>query len=239
MKEKSKNLHKDHRLRVRNEFLANGFNEKTPPHKVLEMLLFYSIPRKDTNDMAHELLNQFGSIEKVLEASDEELKRIDGIGDNTVALFKLLLHITRTYRSKKKLEESKLRTMDDIYDFLSAKFTGLTKEVFAVATFNNRGEMISFDIIKEGDVSSVGVSTREVLEIVIKRNATGVIISHNHPGGTAVPSVDDLKLTKTLFTALSHINVTLLDHIIVADNDYVSMRQTASLRYLFQKSLDD
>lgn len=235
LKNNKKNLHDKHRERVRGEFLAHGFSDNTPVHKVLEMLLFYSIPRKDTNDIAHELINHFGSLENVLEASEQELRKIEGIGDNTVAFFKLLLYITRNYRSKKKLSEGKLKTIDDIYEFLYAKYIGLTKEVFGVGTFNSRGEFIGFDFIKEGDVSSVGISVRELMEIVLKRNATAVIIAHNHPGGTAVPSKDDIVLTEKIFSALSNINVDLLDHIIVVEDDYVSFRQTANLRYLFQK----
>lgn len=233
----SKNIHNEHRERVRADFLAHGFDDQTPLHKVIEMLLFYSIPRKDTNETAHALAERFGSLEALLEASPEDLKQINGIGDNTVAFFKLLIYITKTYRSNKALKKIKINCFDEICDFISSKFLGCTKETFTVTSFNSRGDMLCFDVIKEGDISSVGVSAREILELALKRNAAAVIIAHNHPGGNAVPSRSDVELTREIFNALSHINVMLVDHIIVADdNDYVSLRYSADYRHLFEKS---
>lgn len=230
----SKNFHEEHRERVRADFLSHGFDEQTPLHKVLEMLLFYSIPRKDTNEIAHALKERFGSLEGVLEASPEELKKIRGIGDSTVAFFKLLVYITKTYRSNKMLKNERIDNMDEMYDFLAAKFLGLTREAFGIAGFNSRGDLLGFDILNEGDISSVGVSMREIMEVAFKYNASAVIIAHNHPGGNAVPSLDDIKLTETVVEALKHISVVLIDHIIVADNgDYVSLRQSSDYKYLF------
>lgn len=233
------NLHKDHRKRVRQEYLAHGFDEKTPPHKVLELLLFYSIPRKDTNELAHEVLNRFGgSLENVLDAEESELRSIDGISDSTIVLFQLVKHLIRTYRSKKVLNTKQAHSFDELHEFLYAKFLGLTKESFKVLTLNNRGEIISVDTLNDGDVSSVGVSTREIVEVVIKHNATGVMVAHNHPKGTAIPSSDDITLTSNINKALSHINVFFLDHLIVTENDFVSMRWSKEYQHLFNKTAE-
>lgn len=232
------NLHKDHRKRVRQEFLSRGFDEKTPPHKVLELLLFYSIPRKDTNELAHEVLNRFGSLENVLDAEESELRSIDGISDSTIVLFQLVKHLIRTYRSKKVLNPKQPTTFDELHEFLYAKFLGLNKESFKVLTTNNRGEIISVDTLNDGDVSSVGVSIREIIEVVIKHNATGVMVAHNHPKGTAIPSGDDIDLTGKINKALSHIDVFFLDHLIVTDNDFVSMRLSKEYQHLFNKTAD-
>lgn len=228
------NIHDKHRERVRKDFLAHGFDETTPLHKVLEMLLFYSIPRKDTNEIAHALKERFGTLENILEAEPQELKKVDGVGDNTVAFFRLLVYITKTYRVRKQLKKDKFNTMEDITDFLFARYLGYTKETFSVMTFNSRGEMLGFDVINEGDVSSVGVSTREILEVVFKHNAATAMIIHNHPGGSALPSDADVSLTERIATALTHINVPLIDHIILADDDYVSMKQSYCYQYIFE-----
>ncbi len=230
-------LHKDHRERVRKSFLAQGFDDTTPDHKVLEMLLFYSIPRKDTNEIAHMLLNRFGTLAKVIDGKPSELKKISGIGDNSVALFKLVSHLIRHYEGQKALEkyDKVLRNDDEIFDFIIKKHMGFTKEVFAVTSFSAKGKVLAFDILSEGDISSVAVSTRELLETAMKRNAVSVVISHNHPDGNAVPSPDDLRLTQKIARALSAVDINLIDHVITADNDCVSIRQTEEYKFLLNK----
>ena len=192
-----KNVHKEHRKRVRAEFLADGFSEATSPHKILEMLLFYSIPRANTNPTAHLLIEKFGSFEKVIDAPVEELKKVKGMGENSAVLLKLMVPVIRLYM-KEKTDGSKKRrfTLEGLAEFLNARYMGYTKEVFAITTLDNNGGLIGFDIVAEGDVGTVGVQTRVVVENVIKRNATYVVLSHNHPGGKATPSAADIKTTE-------------------------------------------
>lgn len=234
LSEKDLNLHNKHRERVRKEFLAKGFSDDTPPHKILEMVLFYSIPRKDTNELAHILLKHFKTIENVLEASPEELKAIDGIGDNTIALFKLMLHIIKSYRDKKVVKDSLFKNYEEIYEYIFNKFIGIDKEQFCLISFNVRGECIGFDVLSKGDLTTVTITPRMILEIVFKRNAGYVILAHNHPGGDPLPSNNDVKTTEKVKKLLADINVGLLDHIIVSDCDYISMRQSANLKYIFE-----
>lgn len=231
------NIHKDHRKRVRENFLAHGFDDTTPFHKVLEMLLFYCVPRKDTNEIAHKIENKFKNLEELFEASPEEIKEIDGLNDNAVAFFKLLVYITGKYRSQRIAENITLNSVAKVGDFLQAKYLGETKETFAVTTLDNKGEFIAFDIINRGDVSSVAVSAREVMEIVFKRNATFVVISHNHPKGFATPSPDDIQLTERIAEALAHVNVKLIDHIILDSNDYISLIQTKEYNHIFNTKI--
>ncbi len=228
------NPHKEHRQRVRDEFLQNGFSVNTPPHKILEMLLFYSIPRKDTNEIAHGLLNRFGSISAVLEATPEELMRVNGIGENSAALIKLLLPIYRLYDSSKSVKTEQITSSDQICNIFLKKYRGYTEEVFSLLTLNSKGNVIAFDILGKGDVTSIGISTRSVLEKVIERKAVSAAICHNHPNGNALPSTADLETTRRIFLALSHIEVRLLDHIIVCDNDCVSLYQTPDYNYIFK-----
>lgn len=230
----SDNLHKGHRERVRKEFLENGFNEKTPPHKILEMLLFYSIPRKDTNEIAHELINRFGSFEAVFNAPYEQLMKVKGISENTAALIKLMIPIASRYNSKMISKNAVLNNCNQLGRYLVAKYIGFSKETLAITSLNAKGKVLGFDVLSVGDVSSVELSVRRVIETVIKRNPVCVVMSHNHPSGNAIPSADDIRLTANISDTLSSINVRLLDHIIICDNDYVSMAQSKEFDYIFQ-----
>jgi len=229
------NKHTGHRERVRKDFLENGFSETTPQHKILEMLLFYSIPRKDTNEIAHELIDTFGSIEGVLDAPNEQLLKIKGISENTVALIKLILPIASIYRSQKATEKRTFTSSDSIGDYLIEKYLSYKKETLSITSFNGKGQLLGFDILSTGDSSSVELSVRRVIETVMKRNSTCVVIAHNHPSGNALPSPEDIALTENICSILSSINVKLLDHIIICNNDYISMYQTVRYRHIFQK----
>ncbi len=228
----AENLHAKHRERVRKEFLANGFDIDTPPHKMLEMLLFYSIPRKDTNEIAHKLLNEFGSVSAVLEAPPRELMKIDGVGENTVALFKLIMPIARKYLAEKK-DRKEIKTLNELCDFVHARHFGYDREVFCMTSLDNAGKILAFDKICEGDIAVVGVPLRDVIETILKRKASAIVISHNHPTGQAVPSPEDVEATKLVARAVANIGVKLLDHIVVVPDDYVSMVQSKQFFSIF------
>ena len=230
------NPHKKHRERVRKEFLQYGFSNTAPPHKIPEMLLFYSIPRKDTNEIAHALLKRFGSFTNILEASPDELMRVDGIGENSAALLKLILNVIKLYRQGNEGNNPIIRTMDDLCNFVMKRYIGLTKEAFAVTCLNSQNKVISFDVLNYGDLTSVGISNRAVVEKILERNAVSAVISHNHPSGRALPSPEDVAITKEIFSALSHLNIRLLDHIIVSneDNDCISMVQSKKYQHIFK-----
>lgn len=227
------NLHEGHRRRVKAEFLENGFKENTPPHKFLEMLLFYSIPRKDTNALAHKLIEEFGSLAGVLDAPPAELIKIPGITENTAALLKLIVPVARRYQTDKHGLKDRYESIDDICEFLLSKYFGFSEEVFAVTSLSLNGRILGFDILASGEAVSVAVSSRKVIETVLKRSASCVIISHNHPGGPALPSSEDIQVTVSLKEALSHVNVKLADHIIIADGDYVSLAHSRGFEEIF------
>lgn len=234
MSEKAgQNIHEGHRERKKRMFLEYGFHEETPQHEIIEMLLFYSIPRKDTNEIAHKLLNKFGSVSGIIDAPNAELLKIKGVTLHTVTLFKLIVPIYRQYSSDKYDKHYRFTNIDEICDFLLGKYFGYNKEVLAITTFSSSGKMINYDILTVGSVASVGVSTREIIEVVLKRNATCAIMSHNHPNGIAIPSDEDVEITKMVQKALQHIDVKLIDHIIIADNDYVSMAQSKIYKNIF------
>lgn len=228
------NIHAGHRENVRKKFMENGFPEGTPPHEILEMILFYSIPRADTNETAHLLLNKFGSLSNVFNAPVEELKKVKGMGENSAVLFKLIIAAARAYYEDNMNMASKICTLEELGTYLVYRFAGVTEEQFAVVSLGSSGKFISFDVVETGDITAVGVSTRKVVEVLMKTRATAVVLTHNHPNGIALPSGADLTVTKTIGNILSAIGVHLADHIIVADGDFVSLAQSEKFKCLFE-----
>ncbi len=229
----AKGIHDEHRKRVRAEILKNGIGEGVPLHKILEYLLFYSIPRKDTNETAHNLKNRFGSLSGILEADAYELKEVDGIGDNTVVLFRLIAEITKRYYLEKGPSHKSFRNTNELFNHLKAKYMGYKKEMFSVLSFNSSGELLALDFLGAGDVASVGISARMVVEKAIKNNAVCIMIAHNHPSGNALPSKEDIRTTELISNAMKTVGIPLMDHIIICNDDYVSLAQSKMYSSLF------
>lgn len=227
------NPHAGHRERVKREFLQKSFDENTPPHKVLEMLLFYAVPRKDTNVMAHELISRFGSLSGVFDAPVEELTTVKGVTENVAALLKLIVPMSRLYMCDRYEAPAQFKSIEDLGDFLIARYFGRKDEVFSITCFDSCGRFLGHETIESGDISSVGVSTRKIVEFVFICDAANAVISHCHPDGFALPSQADINVTKMVHSALKAIGVKLCDHIIVAGNDFVSLFQSAKYRDLF------
>lgn len=226
-------LHKGHRSRVKREFLENGFGENASPHKILELLLFFCLPQGDTNGLAHELLNSFGSIAGVLDAPVEQLVKFKGITESNVVLLKLILPIARLYKISQHQKGLGFKDADEVGGFLLDRFFGITEERLAILSLNDAASVLSFDFVAYGDIGSVGVSTRQIIELVLKTGASCIVMAHNHPRGVALPSSADEEITETVGAALGHIGVKLIDHIIIAEDDYVSMAQSVQYRHLF------
>ncbi len=223
-KNKKENPHKGHRDRVKKKFLANGFTDATPDHEMLEMLLFYSVPQKDTNELAHDLLNHFGGFSGVLEARAEELMQVKGISEHSAALIKLLLPLNHRYIDRKRGEKIKLTSLESFAEYIQELYVGETNEVVRVFMFNNKNELLGKEILSRGDLVSAEINPRKVVEIVLKYDATAMILAHNHPQGFAVASKDDLRATSRIKAILRDVNVHFYDHVIVADNKHLSMR---------------
>lgn len=228
------NLHDGHRDRLRDEFLNLGENQSMHDHKLLEMLLFYAIPRKDTNPIAHELLNTFGSFSGVFDADVDALASVKGMTKNAAVLIKTVLPVARMYIESKSNITNCVKTFDDIGKYFMSKYIGIKSETVSILCLKGQGEIRGFEIIADGDLDSAGLSIRTIIEKVIKTSATAVALAHNHPSGIALPSVQDIEVTKMVADALSAIPVSLVDHIIIADNDYISMAQSSKYSHLFK-----
>lgn len=226
----------EHRHRVKTKFLANGLPKDVPPHEVLEFLLFYAIPRKDTKIIAKKLLEKFGSLSNIFNAPITELEKVDGMGEHSAILIKLIPEIARVYNDDILSKASFFNSTDEIGTYLLGRYAYFgADEVFSILSFNNAGKLLSFNVIEKGDIGSVGVSTRKVIETLLNTKATSVIIAHNHPSGYALPSDGDIRVTEILNNSLKSINVQLVDHIIIAAGDFVSLRQSERFKNLFSK----
>ena len=227
-------IHNGHRQRVWKEFVKSGITENTPPHKVLELMLFLTIPRKDTNELAHTLLSHFGnSFSNVMEASVDQLKEVPGITEYTASHIKLILEFAKYYESDKVGKKAEIFDRQTGAEFLVKKFMGETVEKAYLLCLDSTYKLLACPKISEGDEISVALSTRAVAEQVTKTGATQVMLAHNHPRGFAVPSLQDIKMTTQIATMLNNIKVNFLDHIVVGDGDYVSMRDSQKYGYLF------
>ena len=221
-------VHDGHRERKRAQFRRHGL-DSFADHEVLELLLFYAIPRKDTNTIAHALIDRFGSLEQVLAAAPEELEKVPGVGENAATLLKLIPQITRRARVSSASNEKVLDTTERIGAFFVEQFVAETNEIMYQLCLDAKGRMLGCHKISVGDVSSVSLNLRKVVEHALRSNAVLVALAHNHPSGVAFPSHEDKIATTLAREALETIGVRLVDHIIVADDDYISLRHEGLL----------
>ena len=218
-------LHDGHRKRMRQRFLAEGLDQFTDV-QILEILLFYCIARQDTNPIAHELLNHFGSLSQVLEAPVEELCKVDGIGENTAVFLKLITQVGRCYLTDRASKSRILPTLDSCAKYLQTFFFGRNVETVYLLCLDAKCKMLCCKKISEGDVNSTTLSVRKIVETALSTNASSVVLAHNHPGGLAVPSNVDVQTTLRIADALQAVDVHFIDHILVTDDDYVSLAQS-------------
>ena len=221
----TESIHKGHRERLKQRFLEEGLDNFTDI-QVLEMLLFYAIPRSDTNPIAHALLDCFGSLAQVLEADVEELKKVPGIKDHAATLLALVIDLCRYYQVNSSRQTEILTTLDACGKYLVPRFFGRTKETIFLLCLDAKCKVLCCKEIGEGSVNTASISVRKVVETALAANATTVVLAHNHPSGIAVPSNEDIQTTRRIAAALSAVEIHLADHIVVADGDYVSMVQS-------------
>lgn len=220
--------HDEHRKRVyrrfRQEGLA-GFEE----HNALEMLLFLAKARGDTNSLAHTLISRFGSFAQVLDASEEELLEVPGIGEVCAVAIKLMPQLCAYYLDNKTNKTIPLNSVEAVTEFFMPKFFAKTEEEFYLAAVDDRRKLLRCVLISKGISNATSVSIAKVVATVTRCGATGVILAHNHPRGITLPSGNDIVVTRDIFKALQTVNVELLDHLIFCDNDYLSFASTSYL----------
>ena len=218
------NIHAEHRQRVKKRFRSEGLEHFEELH-ALELLLFYALPREDTNPVAHDLLNRFGSLRNVLEAPVEQLMTVNKIGEHAAILLTLVKGIAQKYVIS-DVDLKALNTTAECGDYLVGRFIGRRDETVMLLCLDAKRAPLCCRVVSEGSVNAAEISTRKVVEAALAANATSVILAHNHPSGIAVPSMQDIDTTRRMGAALSAVDITLEDHIVVAGRDYVSLRES-------------
>lgn len=221
-------MHDGHRQRMKRRFLRTGL-DSFDDHNVLEILLFYAVPQKDTNPLAHELLRTFGSLDAVFDAPVEELMKVGGVGENVAVLLKLLPQVYRRYLVAKTEESAVLDSAAKAGAYLLPRFAAERDEVVYLVCLDAKCKVLSCKPLFRGSVNSAHVSVRKIVETALACNSTSVILAHNHPSGIALPSEDDNNTTIFVRNALEAVGIELADHIVVADEDFVSIAENGLL----------
>ncbi len=190
------------------------------PHEVLEMALYKSYPRRDTNDIAHRLIDEFGSIKGVLEADYEILQTVEDVGPNTAFDLKVTLELFRRYAQCLQKSTTRFTSISQIGLYFFNRYIGATTEQLYLMLFNNRMNLLDCVKVSEGSVTSTSIPLNKVNDLIVKKKAAAVVLAHNHPDGLAVPSPNDMEVTDTLRQLLESIDVTLVEHLIIADNRF-------------------
>lgn len=218
-------VHDGHRERLKERFRSEGLDGFTEV-QVLELLLFYSVPRKDTNEIAHALLEKFGTLAQALDANPADLEKVPGMGSSSALFLKLLSAAGRRYQISRTESATILRTLEQCGAYLQPRFFGRKHEAVFLLCLDAKCKVLACKQVGEGSVNSAGVPIRRIVETALSANATMVVLAHNHPSGLALPSADDIQTTKRLAVALDTVEITLIDHLVFSDDDYVSMAQS-------------
>jgi len=222
-------VHSGHRERMKKRFLEYGL-DNFDDHSALELLLFYAIPRRDLNPVAHALLKRFGSLNGVFEASAAELRQVEGLGENAASLLRIIPQVSRRYMLSRTPAGAVLDTVARAARYLIPYFMYERDEVVYVLCLDARRCAVCCREISRGVVNAAAVNARRIAELALEQRASGVILSHNHLSGNALPSAEDESATRQIEKALALLGVELIDHIVVAGCDYVSMAECGSLR---------
>lgn len=216
-----------HRSRVRERFRKEGLDSFEDVH-VLELLLQYSIPRIDTKPLARALLNRFGSFSAVMEASEESLVQVPGIGVKTAIFLRLVTAVGRHYQLSLQKSPTVLNSIQDCGEYLSKFFLGRRVETVYMLAMDGKRRLLCCQKLEEGELNSALIPVRKLVEMVLSANAAAVVLAHSHPGGLAIPSAEDIQVTRNVAKILASLNVALVDHLIFTEDDWTSMVQSGA-----------
>ena len=217
--------HTGHRQRVKTEFLTRGI-EGWPDHRVLELLLFYAIPQGDVNPLAHELIDRFGSLARVLDASPDELKKVSGLGEHSVALLRMIPALSGRYMAQRSGPGNLVHTAREAAGLLLPYFYGAGNEMVYVLCLDSKGKVLGVRKVSEGNIYNSDVNIRRIAEVCMALGASYFYMAHNHTSHLAFPSAQDWQCTDVVKCALAPLGVSLVDHLIFVEGDVVSLRET-------------
>ena len=216
--------HAGHRERMKNKILREGF-KTLYDHELLEVLLFYAVPRQDTNQLAHELIEHFGSLKGLMEADIAEISALHGLGNSSALLIKTTMELFCRYAKDSVETIYYYDTIQKVALYLKNLYIGQIKEASYAMLLDNKMKLLEVVKVGEGSVNSSPVSLRALLEAVIRKNAAAVILSHNHADGILTPSAEDLAVTRQIYDYLRQIGIPLLEHIIISGKEAYPIMQ--------------
>lgn len=212
-----KNIHSGHRKRVKANVIKNGFSQ-LEEHKLLELMLFYSIPREDTNELAHKLIKHFGSFEEVFKADVDQLKRVDGVGDNTAVMIAAMGETFSRISKAKPPKKRVYKTAEDLKELAVSLLQGEKNEKVYLICFDAKKILKRYTVISEGDEVSSEINMKEVIKNLVDSDSSIAVLAHNHPTSSAEPSAFDIDSTRMVCVTLRKIGYALADHVIVGEN---------------------
>lgn len=221
-------VHDGHRQRMRERIKKQGI-ESLQPHEVLEYLLYSFVPRRDTNALAHALINKFGSLSGVFGADETSLAEVTGMTENAALFLNSLPGVFRVYLDDRTVQTTPLKGRVAARRFMGNKLFGVQAEQLYIAALNVHEDLIACDKLASGTGDSVSVTVRSVVDYALKNKAKGILLAHNHPSGNVKPSQADVDLTYTILDTLSNVDVTLLDHFIFCGTEYYSFEEDGKL----------
>lgn len=227
-----KNLGEGHRERLRKRYIKSGL-EGFNDYEVLELLLTYSIARKDVKPIAKELIEKFGTIDEIAKSDVKSLLEVDGIGEGSAVFLKLIGDIALTlYREK--IEDKDILTIkskNSLLSYLRGEIGYSPREEFKILFLDSSNKLIASETLFYGTIDKSAIYPREIVERVIKNRAKSVIFAHNHPSGSISPSKKDIELTQYMYDSLKLLEIRLLDHIIITKNYYFSFLEEGLIEY--------
>lgn len=218
--------HNGHRERLKEKFIKNN-GRNLEDHELLELLLFYSKPRVNTNDTAHDLISEFGTLNGVFDANISELGRIKGVGDNSALLIKVVSELISRHYLTNEDPRKQYNKFSEIADYLRGLFVGKSSENIYLLLFNNSMRLIKTLLVGDGTVNMATLVPKMVVEPAIINHASYAIVAHNHPAGLAIPSSEDINTSYVLRSAFNIVDITLIDHFLVADGKCVPIIRSA------------
>ncbi len=225
-------LHDGHRERIRKRLREVGMNGMQE-HEVLEFLLFHTRPRGDVNELAHRLLNEFGTLYGVIHADFEDLTAVKGVGETTALFLTQLPTVFRWCMTDKKQKKFNFNSTDHMAEYMRQNYFNPKREELYALLFDSKMNLLRTELVATGSLRAVHMDYRRLIGLCFHAEAHYVVLAHNHPSAILLPSSSDISTTNSVAETLKKVEVILVDHLIIGIDDYVSMAQSAETAYIF------
>lgn len=217
-----------HRERIREKFAAAGLDSFLD-HEILELLLTYAVPRRDTKPLAWALLKKFGTLAAVFDADENQLTQVDGIGTGAAQFLRLIRAVFKKYSLDEVKETVSIRTPQQVLEYCKASLAGKKEECLEIIYLSVRNTVMSTQVVASGLIDRVAVSPRKIVECALAAKASAIILVHNHPSGDATPSQEDISLTQDVIQAAALFGILVHDHIIVGKGSHYSLKANGKI----------